>query len=276
MRVYISVDMEGIAGVSTVGHISRGSDDYPYYRRLMTEEASAAVAGALEAGAADVLVNDGHGDMANLLPDVLHRDARLLHGSPKPDGMMAGLDDTFDACMFIGYHARAGETAAVRDHTINGAAVHSVSVNGREWSESDLNAAHAGSLGVPLVFLSGDDKICAHVRQHQPWAHTLQVKQALANAAAASVHPETVRELIRAGAAEALRDRSQWQLFTPDGPFELQIRFHLSASADAAVAMPGAERMDGRTVRYETGEMPTLQRAVRTLITLGGTQSLRR
>jgi D-amino peptidase len=276
MRVYISVDMEGVAGVSTVGHISRGSDDYPYYRRLMTEEASAAVAGAVDAGATEVLVNDGHGDMANLVPDLLHRGARLLHGSPKPGGMTAGLDGSFDACLFIGYHARAGELAAVRDHTINGAAVHSIIVNGREWSESDLNALHAGSVGVPLVLVSGDDKICAHVREHQPWARTVEVKRALGNAAAASVHPDVARELIRSGVAETLRAADGWRLFQPDPPFELSLRFHLSAAADAASRMPGAERVDGRTIRFTAADVETLLRGLGTLISLGGTQSLRR
>lgn len=268
--------MEGVAGISTVNQCARGSDDYPYYRRLMTAEADAAAAGAFDAGASDVLVSDGHGDMANLIPDLFDRRVRVLSGSPKPGSMMAGIDASFDVCFFVGFHARAGVEAAVRDHTINGATVHAVTVNGREWSESDINAAHAGSLGVPLGLVTGDDKICAHVAEHQPWARTVKVKDAVANAASASVHPERACELIRAAAAEAVRAPGSFQLFAPEPPYDLEIAFHLSAAADVAAELPGAERKDGRTVAYHAADMPTLQRAIRSLIVMGGTQSLRR
>lgn len=164
--------MEGVAGISTGGHINRGSDDYPYYRRLMTEEASVAVAGPPRPGRPTGSSTTAMETWSTWSPTCWIQPRACSMGRPKPGGMMAGLDETFQACMFIGYHARAGETAAVRDHTINGAIVHSVSVNGREWAECDLNAAHAGSLDVPLVLVSGHDKICAHVREHQPWART--------------------------------------------------------------------------------------------------------
>src|SRR6266487_1187222 len=148
--VFISVDMEGIAGVAHLRQVWRGSDDYPAARLLMTGEANAAVEGAFAAGATRVVVNDSHGDMENLLPEEMDPRAELLIGSPKAWSIMQGFGPEFDVALFVGYHARAGTEAAVLDHTYSGRLLYDVRLGGNPVDEAELNAALAGTYGVPV------------------------------------------------------------------------------------------------------------------------------
>ena len=164
LKVFISVDMEGISGLIAWDETSQGGPDYPLFRKLMTEEANAAIAGALDAGATEIVVRDAHDSARNILPDLLRPEARLIREWNSPLSMMEGIDKTFDAVVFIGYHARAGTPNAVLKHTMS-LSLFDVILNGVRVPEAAWNAAIAGYFDVPVVFLSGDTAICQQVQE---------------------------------------------------------------------------------------------------------------
>jgi D-amino peptidase len=255
MRVYISVDMEGVAGVvhedQTDPIEPRHAGDYNRFRRLMTNEANAAIAGALEAGAEGVLVNDSHWLMCNLLAEELNPAAELLSGGPKRLSMVEGIDGGFDAAMFIGYHARAGTRNATIDHTYT-SRVYEARLNGEPVGELALNAAMAGVHGVPVALVSGDQALAAEARALLgDGIETVVVKEAVGRFAARSLAPAVACERIRAGAASALRRTHNLLKVAP--PIRLEVDFALTQMADMAELVPGSVRTGGRTVSY-TGE----------------------
>lgn len=252
MKVYLSVDMEGIAGivheVQTDPTDPAAAADYAHSCRLMTGEANAAIQGALDAGADRVVVNDSHWLMRNLIADELHPAAELISGSPKPLSMMEGVQDGFDAVCFIGYHGQAGTRASVIDHTYTDR-VYQVRVNGRAVGELALNAAVAGCHGVPVAFASGDHTLVDEARDVLG-AHVecVAVKHALSRYAARNLSPERARSAIRAGVASALG--RPHPVFAFSTPVTIETDFARSVHADMAALMPGAERTGARTVRY--------------------------
>jgi len=255
MRVYISVDMEGVAGVAHEDQTDpiepRHAGDYNRFRRLMTSEANAAIAGALEAGAKAVLVNDSHWLMRNLLAEELNPAAELLSGGPKRLSMVEGIDGDFDAAMFIGYHARAGTRNATIDHTYT-SRVYEARLNGEPVGELALNAAMAGVHGVALALVSGDQALAAEPRALLgDGIVTVVVQEAGGRFAARSLAPAVACERIRAGAAAALRRKHKVLKIAP--PIRLEVDFALTQMADMAELVPGSSRTGGRTVSY-TGD----------------------
>jgi D-amino peptidase len=176
MRVYISIDMEGVAGVATFDQVVRGGHGYPRAQELMTGEANAAIAGAFDGGATEVLINDSHGTMDNLIHAELDQRARIIFGSPKLDCMAEGIDENHDVALFIGYHAAAG-SEGVMAHTYSSTFTE-VRVNGEPVSEADVNALQAAAVGVPVGLLTGDDQICAAIQKTLPGIETVTVKRA--------------------------------------------------------------------------------------------------
>jgi D-amino peptidase len=252
MKVYLSVDMEGIAGVVHEAQTDPTDPalaaDYARSCRLMTGEANAAVQGALDAGAERVVVNDSHWLMRNIIADELHPAAELISGSPKPLSMMEGIQEGFDAVCFIGYHGQAGTRTSVIDHTYTDR-VYQVRVNGRPMGELGLNAGVAGRYGAPVAFVSGDQTLVAEARALLGNdVGAMAVKHALSRYAARCLSPERARAAIRAAIAEALaRPHS---LFTFDSPVTIETDYARSVHADMAELMPGAERTGPRTVRF--------------------------
>ncbi|MDQ2818731.1 MAG: M55 family metallopeptidase [Candidatus Eremiobacteraeota bacterium] len=272
MKVYISGDMEGVAGITSVEQTNpAGEPEYAYSCRLMTGEVAAACEGAIAAGALDILVNDSHWNMRNIIHEDLPADVRLIRGTGKPLSMNQGLDSSFSAAAFIGYHGPAGTQDAVIDHTYSGETLFDVRINGDQCSEGRLNAALAGSFGVPIVFVSGDDKACADARRFLPGVGTATVKQAIGRYAAASLSPRRARALIREGIERALRelDRNVHKPFAFERPIRLELTFTSTAKADMASLFPGTRRTDGRTLRFENDEFLTVFRAFRALTALG-------
>ena len=155
MKIYISADMEGISGVISMQQIDPGAREYERARRMMTREVNAVIKAAFEHGAREIVVNDAHGDMDNILIDELDSRVSLISGSPKPLSMMEGIDSSFDGVFFVGYHARAGSSEAIIDHTYT-FRVLNAKINGRPMSEAGLNGRLAGYYRVPVVFISGD------------------------------------------------------------------------------------------------------------------------
>jgi D-amino peptidase len=274
MRVYISVDMEGIAGVvhedQTDPIKSRHAGEYNRFRRLMTNEANAAIAGALEAGASGVLVNDSHWLMRNLLAEELNPGAELLSGGPKRLSMVEGIDGGFDAAMFIGYHARAGTRHATIDHTYT-SRVYEARINGQPVGELALNAAMAGVHGVPVALVSGDQSLAAEARALLgSGVETVTVKEAVGRFAARSVAPEIACERIRAGAMAALKRKQA--PFTFKSPIRLEVDFIVSQMADMAELVPGSSRTGGRTVGYVDDDYREVFRAWRAMYNLASVE----
>ena len=259
----ISVDMEGISGVVHPTETNPSGYDYERGRALMTAEANAVVAGVLDAEPdAVVWVADAHGPFRNVLPEQLDRRARLVRGKPRPLGMLGGLDEHTDALMLIGYHARAGGGPAVLSHTMNGEIL-DVRVAGRSLGEIGLNAAMAGHLGVPVVLLSGDDVACAELRDLVPSAVTVEVKQALGQAAAVTLHPEEARDRLRRSAAEALARRGRMSPLTVKGPVDIEVDVHSPSTVDLATLVPGVSRAEGgRTVAFTAADFAEAYRLI--------------
>jgi len=255
VEVFVSIDMEGIAGIAHIRQVMRGTDDYSRSRELMTDEANAAVAGAFDGGATRVVVNDSHGDMTNLLPDRIDPRAELTIGSPKvPHSMMTGIDSRFGCALFVGYHASAGTEAAVLDHTYSGRLLYDVRINGESWNEADLNAALAGLRGVPVALVTGDQSCCDQAAKRWPGIRTVVVKQAMGRHVATSVSPERARKDIRAAAAEAVRGTGSLEPWRPEGPFELEADTANTISAELCALAPGTVRVGARTVRFDTDD----------------------
>lgn len=254
VKVFISADMEGIAGVVDSSQTSSANRDYGAARRLMLAEVNAAVAAAFDAGASEVHVADSHGSMTNLEPEQLDRRAVLITGSPRPFSMMHGLDHSFTAVIFIGYHAQASTIDGVLDHTYNGL-LKSVKLNGREVGEYGLNAALAGHHGVPVVFITGDRAVCEQARAYIPGIDTLAVKEGIGPTAARTMHPAEAREKITAGVRAALTKRIARQPVQLTKPVTIEIELSSSAQGDSAMMVPGMKRINARTVSYEAPDM---------------------
>src|SRR5438046_3695527 len=251
VKAFVSVDMEGVAGLAHLQQVMIGGPDYPASRRLMTEEANAAVSGAFDGGATGVVVNDSHGDMYNLLPEKLDPRAELILGSPKAPSMMQGFGPDFEVALFVGYHAAAGTQAAVLDHTYSGRLIYEVRLNGEPATEAELNAAFAGTYGVPVGLVTGDDKACAQTAKRLPGIRTVVVKEGYGRNVAKSLHPSAAREAIRKAAAETVAARSELHPYRPGPPFVLEADVANTSAADLCALAPGTDRVGPRTVRFE-------------------------
>ncbi|MBE3598483.1 MAG: M55 family metallopeptidase [Limnochordaceae bacterium] len=269
MRVYISVDMEGIAG--TFSWAQDQGEWRPQVRRLMTLEVNAAVEGALEAGASRIVVNDSHDRMSNLDPELLHPVAELIQGSPKPLSMVQGIEEGFDAALFLGYHGGAGTAGATLDHTYSGTVEWDVRINGRAVNEAALNAGVCGYFGVPVVLVSGDDAACRQMAEWMPWVRTVVVKHAVGRTAARSVHPERARAMLKEASRDALRDLEKVApgavpLLRFEPPVVVELTTVHTGQADAACIMPGVERTGPRTLRYTASDYLTAFSALRSML----------
>jgi D-amino peptidase len=261
MDVFVSVDMEGIAGITTMRQVTRGTDDYPRSRQLMTDEANAAVAGAFEGGAKRVVVSDSHGDMGNLLPDRLDRRAELVAGTPKlPWSMLTGIGPDFAVALFIGYHAGGGVEAAVMDHTYT-SYFFDVRVNGDQWNETHLNAALAGSFGVPVGLVTGDDKCCDQAKRLKG-VRTVAVKKGMGRHVSSSLSPHVAHERIRRAALEATKTANEALVFRPKPPFELEVDMITTACTEIAALAPGTQRTGPRTVAFAAKTVQDMMRAL--------------
>jgi D-amino peptidase len=252
LKVFISVDMEGVCGLIHWDETAAGGPDYPLFRRLMTEEANAAIAGALEAGAGEIVVRDAHDSARNILPDLLRPEAGLIRDWNGPLSMMEGLDRSFDAVVFIGYHARAGTPDAVLKHTMS-LSLFDVMLNGVRLPEAGWNAAIAGYFDVPVVFVSGDAAIARQAGEILGNVETVVVKEGMGRAAK-MLHPSKARELIRRGVAAALNNLGAYKPYKPAPPYKLEIVFTDENLAQRASWVPGIVRTGERSVSYTSND----------------------
>ncbi len=282
MRAYISVDMEGIAGISHPGPTRRDDSGYPASVELMVGEANAAIEGALAGGADQILVNDSHGGMYNLRPADLHPAARVLQGQ-KAWSMVAGAEPhrggrpslehavAFDVALFVGYHARAGHPTATIAHTYTGRPTLS-RLNGRPVGESGMNAAMLGAWGIPVGLVAGDDALADEIADWLPWAERVVLKEGHGTSAAASVHPTVARDLVRSAAERSIRRAAggDLQLLIVDTPVTVEVDYHRPIEADFAAIVPGAERVGDRGVRYVAPDVESAYRAFLAGVRLAG------
>jgi len=249
LKIYISVDMEGVTGVTRFEDVEVGKPRYEHFRQLMIRETNAAIEGALAAGATQVVVRDAHDSACNLLPEELHPAALLISNwSGGVFGMMECIDSSFAAAVFIGNHAKANAPHAILKHTMS-LAISDLRVNGMSLSEAGWNALIAGYYGVPVVFVSGDKAVCEHCQSLFPNVYTVAVKEAVGSASV-NLHPAKARELIRAGVEQAVRERAKCTPFVLAQGYTVEIEFTKEDKAYRAQWYPGAERVNERTVRF--------------------------
>jgi D-amino peptidase len=224
LKVFISVDMEGLAGVVAGPDVSPNGPDYAHFRAVMAGETNAAIEGAFRAGATEVLVRDSHGDKRNLLPADLDPRARLLRGaSSAPKNMMEGIDSTFDAVVFIGYHAKAGTARAILEHTSTGNVV-DFSINGVSLPEAGYNALAAGLYGVPVVFISGDRAVVDQVRALLGPIGAVAVKEEIGGDAILGLSPRAAQDEIRRGVEQAIRNRTRARPYRLSAPYTMVLK----------------------------------------------------
>lgn len=255
-RVFVSVDMEGVAGVATVDQVLRGGSGYPRAQQLMTEEANAAVRGAFAGGAEEVVVNDSHGTMDNLLHDRLDPRARLVFGAPRPSCMVQGVTPGDALAVFVGYHAAAGE-AGVLSHTFTSNFAE-LRVNGEPMSEAEVNGLYAASLGVPVGVVTGDDRICQVARKAFPGVTAVEVKRCVGFTAADSLAPRQACERIERAVAAAVSGAAGLTTTPPPDRLTLAVDFSTPRGAELASTVPGSERLSARTVRREVAQADDL------------------
>ena len=262
-KVYISVDMEGISGVNGDDQTSAGQAEYGRARKLMVEDANAAIRGAFAGGATDVLVNDSHGGQRNLLPEDLDPRARLISHSFKRHGMMEGLDESFDSVLFIGYHAKASAPRGLFAHTGSGV-VRDLQINGTSVGEGGMNAALAAWYGVAVALVTGDDVAVDEVKARVPAVKGVVVKRAINTRAVELVPLAEARRQIEAGAKEAVAAAKKPAPMRT-GPFTVTMQFRDVTIPEVMSAFREMERPAPDTLRFQRDALPEAYRLIRVL-----------
>jgi D-amino peptidase len=270
MKILIATDMEGITGVTTWDQVTPGHAEYARFRKQMTEDVNAAIRGAFDAGAQEVVIADGHWNGSNILIEELDPRARLNTGSPSPFSMMEGIDNTINGVMFIGYHARNGSPNAILDHTWSSRTVANVWLNDILTGEYGLNAAVAGHFGVPVIMVSGDQTACAQVTELLGEVEAAVVKRASSRFAAECLSPEVARELICLRAEHAVERLVQGDVpepFALNSPITVTVEFFTSDMADRATRIPFTKRA-GTRVSLTAPEMASAYNGFRAMVML--------
>jgi D-amino peptidase len=267
LKVLISADMEGVDGVSSWEvQAEPAGREYMKYRHLMTQEVNMAVIGAQGAGAGEVIVADSHGDGQNIDLEELNPAARLIRAFPRPLGMMQGIDSTFDAVAFIGYHASEGTPGAVLSHTMSSRRIAEIKLNGQVASEALFNAAVAGEFGVPVVFLSGDQAACDEARKQIGPIETVAVKQATGFYSATMLGLRDVRQEIFEGVKKAIGRRAEVKPLKLQHPVMMEITYKRIIDAEVAALLPGVERPRGNTIAITAKDMLEASRFLMALL----------
>jgi len=271
MKILIAADMEGITGVTHWDQVSSTHPEYGRFRRLMTADVNAAIRGAFDAGADEIIVTDGHSSGRNLLIEDLDPRVRLNAGSPAPLSMVQGVDEGVDGVMFVGYHARIGAADAILEHTWSDERVANLWINGRLFGEAGLNGGVCGHFGVPVIMASGDQTLCAEGIEFFGDIETAVVKKAHGRMAAECLPPPVSQQLIYDAARRAVLRLAAGQAPSPfvvPAPVTLTLEFVQSEMADKAAILPGTTRTHDRKVEYTAQDMLTIYRVFRVLLAL--------
>jgi len=255
LKVLISVDMEGVAGVVTGDQLGPAGFEYGRFREFMTREALAAVEGARAAGATEIVVADAHGNGENLLIEQFPADVRIIRSWPRRLSMVAGVDDRVDVVVFIGYHAGTNNPTGVRAHTFSSATLTRVAVNGTNVTEGACNAAIAGQFGATVVMISGDDAAIAEVRRAVGNIEAAETKRSLGFHSANSLVPQAAEALIRQRVEAGVRRRSEFTPYRLNGPVTVDVSFKNYMPAEVLAYLPMFERTDSHSVRFRAADM---------------------
>jgi D-amino peptidase len=257
LKVYISADMEGITGVASVDQLGPANFEYAQARQWMTADVLAAIQGAREAGATEFVISDSHGNGQSLLIDRFPTDIpiTIVRSFPRPLGMMEGLDSTFAAAIFIGYHTSTSSVTGVRAHTISSALLTRIAINGTSMSEAGINAAIAAQFGVPVVMISGDDQIVAETKQRLGNIEGAAVKRAIGFHSAATMTPEAGQALIRQRAKAAVTRRGEMRPYAMTKPLTLEVSFKNYRPVELLGYLSNVQRIDSHTIRYVAKDM---------------------
>ena len=267
-KIFISVDMEGITGVVQPAQLGPDGFEYQRAREWMTAEVNAAIQGARDAGPADIVVCDSHGNGQSVLIDKLPDDVQIVRGFPRPLEMMQGIDASFAAALFIGYHASEWTADAVRGHTISSARLLGVKLNGMEVSEGIYNAALAGQFGVPIAFISGDRLAVSQLQKVVPSAEGAIVKEPFGYHSAQTVTPARGQALIRDGVKRAMAKLGTLQPYRVKTPIDLEVGFKLTIDAERAAFIPGLTRSDAHNVKGTFPDMIQITKLLQVVTSL--------
>lgn len=257
MKIFISADMEGVSGVATNMQLTKDSE-YQRFRKLMTQDVNAAIAGAFDGGATDVVVADGHGNMSNILIEDLDERATLISGNNRVMCQLEGLDESFNGMFFVGHHGReGGDERAVINHTLAGVCVTELRVNGQVVGETQLNARVAGQFGVPALFVTGDDAYVREVQFDLPHVVGAVVKRGIDRYAAELLPPRKAQQVIRAQAAEAMKKVGNVPPLVVPGPVTFEVEFKTTAQAHMTTTIPLVEQFGPKTIRFTSPDMVT-------------------
>jgi len=268
-RVFISIDLEGISSIVSWPEVDRNNSEYAHTRKIMASDLNAAIEGALEAGAKEIVVSDAHGGMRNLRPEEVHEAAQLIRGSPKPNSMMEGIKEGFDAAMYVGYHSMKGTENGICAHTISGSVVQAIWINSRMTGEFGMNSALAGHYGVPSVFLAADYAATVEAEAFVPGITTASVKWAMGRYSAKCLHPNVAANLIKKMAKKALIKEYPAPRVV-DSPVEVKVKLATSTQADVSSLIPSLERVDGTTMKGVYDDYQTAINALRACIYMAG------
>jgi len=254
-KIFISVDMEGITGVVQPAQLGPEGFEYQRAREWMTGDVNAAIAGIRDSGPADIVICDSHGNGQSLLIDKVPEDVQIVRGFPRPLEMMQGIDSSFSAAVFIGYHASEWTANAVRSHTISSVRLLGVRLNGMEVSEGIYNAALAGHFGVPVAFISGDRLAVTQLQGVVSGAEGAIVKEPFGYHSAMTVTPARGQAMIRDGLKRAMAKLGSLQPYTVRTPIDLEVGFKLTIDAERASFTPGLTRSDAHNVKGQFTDM---------------------
>lgn len=274
MKILIAADMEGISGVTNWNQVTAGHFEYPRTRGIMTGDVNAAIRGAFEGGASDIVVTDGHGSGTNILIEALDSRARLNAGNTSPYAMVQGIESgDFDGVIFVGYHARSGSAKGILAHTWSSKRVANVWLNEVEMGEYGLNGALCGHFGTPVLMITGDQTACAQAVELLGDLEAVEVKQATSFQSAECLTPVVAQEMIQAAATKAVRRLNNGKAPSPykvGEPIIGVIEFRLVEMADSASRMPGAVRLDGTRIQFTAPDMASAYKVFRAAVGLAG------
>ncbi|MBC7361990.1 MAG: M55 family metallopeptidase [Candidatus Aminicenantes bacterium] len=270
-KIYISVDMEGIAHIVNA-QTSPGQFDYERGRRLMTAEVNAAIEGCLAAGAGEIIVSDSHGNAQNIIPEELNEAAYLIRSFPRPLLQMEGIDSRFDGVIFIGYHPKEGTPEANLSHTIWGTKFAEIRVNGRPVSEALFNAAVAGHFGVPVILVCGDQNVVREAKENFGDIETVMTKESIGFLSAKSPHPKVVCAEIRQKAERAVKRIKEFKPYVVQKPVKLDLVFKNIFDAETTAYLPWVKRTEGKAIQVEFADMLAANRFITALFAINNRQ----
>lgn len=271
MKIYISCDFEGLNGISRFSQTeTTGADLYKSAIQQAHKELNAVIKGAFNAGAEYITVNDAHCSMVNLNLQLLDDRVSLITGKPKMVSMMAGLDETFSACIFLGYHAKAGTYAACLAHTLCEQMI-TVKINKKEVGEAFLNSAFAATQGVPVAMASGDDMLAEEIYNQIGCVPVVKVKSALGMNAVACKPQASILEELETTTLNTLKNPTNWIINKVKPPYELEVELSQIIMADLAELIPGIKRLSGRRVLFTHPDFEVIYKLLQAICAITST-----